>query len=319
MKIQINKESAVSIRDQLIEQISLQIASGSLSHEDKLPSIRALAARLDIHYSTITSVYNHLADVGILEVRQGSGVRVASLKAAHRKPSSKDKSGADKSVDAQLDSMINDFLVDCCDFGLSAEQVLDKFKTFIAKRKPLKQIVVIDRNPDFHNVWLTELKPNFKLPVKAITIEDFKSNPDILGYSLIVTSLYHLFAFQSYVKDKTRLVPCNIEPARAELDEVGKIRSGSLIMLISASETLMKMASKLIAAQRGNDVAVRTILLSEKTEWQYTFEHADLILCDSQSKDEVTKFNKKGKKVLPFSLCSNATIALIQDRIEKWG
>ena len=131
MKIQINKESAVSIRDQLIEQISLQIASGSLSHEDKLPSIRALAARLDIHYSTITSVYNHLADVGILEVRQGSGVRVASLKAAHRKPSSKDKSGADKSVDAQLDSMINDFLVDCCDFGLSAEQVLDKFKTFM--------------------------------------------------------------------------------------------------------------------------------------------------------------------------------------------
>lgn len=318
MKIQINKESPVSIRDQLIEQISLQIASGALSHEDKLPSIRALAARLDIHYSTITSVYNHLADVGLLEVRQGSGVRVASLKSSQKK-SSKDKSNSNNSIDAQLDSMINEFLVDCCDFGLSQEQVLEKFKGFIARRKPLKQIVVIDRNPDFHSVWLTELKPNFSLPVKAITIEEFKSNPDILGDSLVVTSLYHLFAFQSYVKDKTRLVPCNIEPARAELEEVGKMRSGSLIMLVSASETLMKMASKLIAAQRGNDVAVRTILLKEKTEWQYTFEHADLILCDAQSKDEVTKFNKKGKKVLPFSLCSNATIALIQDRIAKWG
>ncbi|MDX2105693.1 MAG: GntR family transcriptional regulator [Candidatus Melainabacteria bacterium] len=319
MKIQINKESPVSIRDQLIEQISLQIASGALSHEDKLPSIRALAARLDIHYSTITSVYNHLADVGLLEVRQGSGVRVASLKSSQKKSGSKEKSSSNNSVDAQLDSMINEFLVDCCDFGLSQEQVLEKFKGFIARRKPLKQIVVIDRNPDFHPVWLTELKPNFSLPVKAITIEDFKSNPDILGDSLVVTSLYHLFAFQSYVKDKTRLVPCNIEPARAELEEVGKMRSGSLIMLVSASETLMKMASKLIAAQRGNDVAVRTILLKDKTEWQYTFEHADLILCDTQSKDEVTKFNKKGKKVLPFSLCSNATIALIQDRIAKWG
>lgn len=313
MKISINKESAIPIRDQLIEQISLQIASGALGHDDKLPSIRALAARLDIHYSTITSVYNHLADVGLLEVRQGSGVRVASLKST-----AKNKNPRSKSIENELDSMINEFLVDCCDANFSAEQVRSGFKNFLANRKSLKQIIVIDRNPDFHSVWLTELKPHFSLPVKAITIEDFKDNPSVMIDSLVVTSLYHLFAFQSYVKDKTRLVPCNIEPARAELEEVGKIRSGSLIMLVSASETLMKMASKLIAAQRGNDVAVRTVLLSDKKEWQYTFDHADLILCDMQSKDEVTAF-KKGKKILPFSLCSPATIALIQDRIEKWG
>ncbi len=313
MKILINKESAIPIRDQLIEQISLQIASGSLGHEDKLPSIRALAARLDIHYSTITSVYNHLAEVGLLEVRQGSGVRVASMKTP-----AKSKSPRPQSKEAELDSMINSFLVDCCDAGFSASAVRSGFKDFLSNRKSLKQIVVVDRNPDFHSVWLSELKPHFSLPVKAITIDEFKANPEIMTDSLIVTSLYHLFVFQSYVKDKTRLVPCNIEPARAELEEVSKIRSGSLVLLISASETLMKMASKLIAAHRGNDVAVRTVMLSDKTEWQYTFDHADLILCDTQSKKEVLAF-KKGKKILPFSLCSQATIALIQDRIEKWG
>src|SRR5215470_9965026 len=78
MKITINKDSQVPIRDQLIEQIGLQIASGGLKGKEKLPSIRALADRLGIHYSTVTAAYNHLSDVGLLEIRQGSGVRVAS-------------------------------------------------------------------------------------------------------------------------------------------------------------------------------------------------------------------------------------------------
>ena len=40
MKIIVNKESEIPIRDQLIEQISLQIASGTLKGKEKLPSIR---------------------------------------------------------------------------------------------------------------------------------------------------------------------------------------------------------------------------------------------------------------------------------------
>ncbi len=77
MKIVVNKESEIPIRDQIIEQIGLQIASGTLKGKEKLPSIRALADRLGIHYSTVTAAYNHLAETGLLDVRQGSGVTVA--------------------------------------------------------------------------------------------------------------------------------------------------------------------------------------------------------------------------------------------------
>ena len=72
MKISISKDSSIPIRDQLIEQLGLQIAAGTLKPHQKLPSIRALADRLGVHYSTITAAYNHMADVGLLEVRQGS-------------------------------------------------------------------------------------------------------------------------------------------------------------------------------------------------------------------------------------------------------
>ena len=100
LKIVVNKESDIPIRDQIIEQIGLQIASGTLKGKEKLPSIRALADRLGIHYSTVTAAYNHLAETGLLEVRQGSGVRVSG-----RSPrSEEDQEDQEKPHPGELDS-----------------------------------------------------------------------------------------------------------------------------------------------------------------------------------------------------------------------
>ncbi len=120
MKVTINKESAVPIRDQLIEQIALQIASGALKSQEKLPSIRALATRLGIHYSTITAAYNHLAGVGLLDIRQGSGVRVAG------KPKTEAKQ-------TDLNQMCQDFLATVSENGFSREQVKPLLHSMLEK------------------------------------------------------------------------------------------------------------------------------------------------------------------------------------------
>lgn len=307
MKISINKESSVPVRDQLVEQVSLQIASGMLTAREKLPSIRALAARLGIHYSTVTAAYNHLADVGLLEIRQGSGVRVASISSRDSEPSAK----------TDLDGMINDFLARASESGFAAKDVLKAFEK-IKDRKPVKQILVVDRNVDFHPVLLTELKPHFSVPIKVCTVQQILENPSLMDDSLILTSLYHLFTFQDKVKDRTRLVPCNIEPARTEMEKIAALRSGSLILLVSVSQTLMTMATKLVAAHRGEEVAVRSVLLSDEKELNYMVNHADLILCDSPSEEAVRKIADP-KKLLAFKLYPPSTIELIQERLKKWG
>lgn len=304
MKISINKDSSVPIRDQLVEQISLQIASGILETETKLPSIRALAGRLDIHYSTVTAAYNHLADVGLLEIRQGSGVRVAKV-------------GNSKETKDDLNSLFMDFLAKCCDYGHSYKEVANVINTK-SKREPVKSILAVDRNEDFHSVITTELKPHFSIPVNAITVDKLKEDISKADNSLIVTSLYHLFSFQSLIEDKTRLVPCNIEPARQELEQVKEMRSGTILLLVSVSETLMSMATKLVAAQRGEEVAVRSVLLDDKKELEYMIGYADLILCDSPSESRMMDLTG-GKKLKCFKLYSPSTISLIKSRLEKWG
>lgn len=307
MKISINKESSVPVRDQLVEQVSLQIASGMLTAREKLPSIRALAARLGIHYSTVTAAYNHLADVGLLEIRQGSGVRVASISTRDSEPSAK----------TDLDGMINDFLARASESGFAAKDVLKAFEK-IKDRKPVKQIVVVDRNVDFHPVLLTELKPHFSVPIKVYTVQEILEDPSLMEDSLILTSLYHLFTFQDKVKDRTRLVPCNIEPARLEMEKIATLRSGSLVLLVSVSQTLMTMATKLVAAHRGEEIAVRSVLLSDEKELNYMVNHADLILCDSPSEETIRKIADP-KKSIAFKLYPPSTIELIQERLKKWG
>jgi len=307
VKISINKESSVPVRDQLVEQVSLQIASGMLTAREKLPSIRALAARLGIHYSTVTAAYNHLADVGLLEIRQGSGVRVASINGRDSEPAAK----------TDLDGMINDFLARASESGFAAKDVLKAFEK-IKDRKPVKRILVVDRNEDFHPVLLTELKPHFSVPVEVCTVQEILENPNLMDESLILTSLYHLFTFQDKVKDRTRLVPCNIEPARTEMEKIATVRSGSLILLVSVSQTLMTMATKLVAAHRGEEVAVRAVLLSDEKELNYMVNHADLILCDSPSEETLRKIADP-KKLLAFKLYPPSTIELIKERLKKWG
>lgn len=304
MKVSINKESAVPIRDQLIEQIALQIASGALKSQEKLPSIRALAQRLGIHYSTITAAYNHLAGVGLLDIRQGSGVRVAGK----AKPEVKN---------ADLEKMCQDFLAMVSENGFSREQVKPLLQNMLEK-KPVKRIIVVDRNKDFHAVQLAELKPEFTTDVVAMTTEEMLEHKDWLPDSLVITSLYHVFAFENLIDDRTRLIVCDIEPARQELNHVQELKDGSLVLLVSYSQTLLNMATKLLAAQRGEQIAVRSVLTTDETELKYMMKYATIVICDLASQSVVGQFAGK-TPFMVFRLYSQHTIERIKERLKNWG
>ena len=307
MKISINRDSEVAIRDQLVDQIGLQIASGSLKADEKLPSVRALASRLGIHYNTVSSAYNHLADVGLLEVRQGSGVRVAG-KLRRRDFDLKS---------ATLEDMIKSFLPIVAEHGFSRRELKAAMEQAL-EQKPVKRILVVDRNPDFHPLLIAELQPHLSLPVEPITVQDLSKRSELLADSLVVTSLYHLIALRELDILPTRLVVCNVEPGRTEIEAVVNLPESSLVLLVSVSPTLIKLATNVMAAVRGNEVAVRGVALEERKELEYSIPYAKLVVCDGPSKDFVSSVGGR-TPVQVFRLYSSATIDLIKERLQKWG
>lgn len=307
IKLSISKDSAVPVKDQLIEQIGLQIASGTLKPKDKLPSIRALASKLGIHHSTITAAYSHLEDAGLLEIRQGSGVRVANRQLG----------GESQHKELSMEQLFRQMLARAAEQGMSRDE-LRKFTDKMLDVKPIKRIIVIDRNEDFHPILLAELSPHFSIPIQPMTFEKLSKQKELLKDSFIVTSFYHLFPLQSLDIDPTRFVVCTVEPGKDELDSLLDLRAGSLVACISVSPTLLKMAKNMAAAVRGEEIAVRCIDKSETQEIHYIMKHANLVLCDGPSESIVLASSGK-IPVKVFHLYSQATLALIRSRIEKWN
>lgn len=307
MKISISRESLVPIRDQLVEQIALQIAAGLLKGDEKLPSIRALAQRLGIHYNTVSSAYNHLGEVGLLDIRQGSGVRVAG-KMRRRELDLQS---------ANLDDLLRDFLAIAAEHGFTRKE-LREHVIGVLEVKPVARILLVDRNPDFHKLLVAELEPHFNTPIETITADELRARKEVLSDSLVVTSLYHVFSLQGFTVDPTRLVVCHVEPARAEMEVVSSLPSGSLVVLVSVSPTLLRMASNIMAGLRGEEIAVRTVTLDDRKELAYVLPYANAVLCDLPSQKAVTELLGKSPTRV-FHLYSSSTIDLIRDRLSKWG
>src|SRR5262245_38012378 len=76
MQLWVSKNSDVPLREQLVTQVLLGIASEELKPNQKLPSTRELARRLRVHSNTVNAAYRDLAARGWVEFRKGSGVYV---------------------------------------------------------------------------------------------------------------------------------------------------------------------------------------------------------------------------------------------------
>ena len=156
MRLWLSKNSAASLREQLGTQLTLGVISGDLQPGDKLPSVRELARRYQIHSNTVSAAYRDVESRGWLEVRKGSGVYVRDVRQATEKSS--------------LDQLVEGFLEQTRRQGFSAAEV----RTGLARvlgAAPVCRVVVIEPEPELCEILATELREHIPLPVTAGVLE----------------------------------------------------------------------------------------------------------------------------------------------------
>lgn len=72
----VHPTSGLPIYRQIMEQVCALIAGGRLMPGDLLPSVRQLAAELEVNMMTISKAYARLEAEGIIERVRGTGMRV---------------------------------------------------------------------------------------------------------------------------------------------------------------------------------------------------------------------------------------------------
>jgi GntR family transcriptional regulator len=81
---QLDARSGVPVYLQLFNQIRLYTAAGRLRRGDRLPTVRELAAQLEVNFNTVARAYRLLDRAGVVSAQQGRGTFVLDARAKAR-------------------------------------------------------------------------------------------------------------------------------------------------------------------------------------------------------------------------------------------
>jgi len=78
-ELHIDPDSHTPMVQQIVDQVQAAIVCGRLAQGDSLPSVRAVASNHGIHVMTVSTAYQRLVALGMLDRRRGSALRVRSV------------------------------------------------------------------------------------------------------------------------------------------------------------------------------------------------------------------------------------------------
>ena len=118
------EKASVPIWLQLKNRFIYLITSGHYLPGDQLPTVRSMAADIEINYNTVSKVYKSLEEDGYIESHHRQGVFVCDVS---------DKPGVSLAVTAEMVTM--EYIQRCQELGLSLAEISSIFNEAVMKIK----------------------------------------------------------------------------------------------------------------------------------------------------------------------------------------
>lgn len=119
MNIIIKPQGTLAIYEQIVNQLKNAIVTGELTAGEALPSIRSLAAELQVSVITTKRAYEELEKEGLLRSKAGKGFYVCEYNTDYLK---------EKQL-MIIEKRIQELIEDCKSAGLTAEEVVEMVQT----------------------------------------------------------------------------------------------------------------------------------------------------------------------------------------------
>jgi DNA-binding transcriptional regulator YhcF (GntR family) len=228
MRFWITKNSELPVREQLVRQVLLGILSEDLPSGHKLPSVRAVARRHQIHSNTVSAAYHDLLEQGWLELRRGSGLYVRPLQ---------------PDGDGQLDQLLAALLQSARRQNYEPEEVLQRLEHMIHP-VPYQRILIAEADPAMREILLAELSESLTVP-----ISNFDSS--VLapaGRALVVALPTRAVKIR---RQLPRGVPCialRLRSVRASLEGATKPPPDSVVTIVSRSAEIRLWSRAMLIA-----------------------------------------------------------------------
>ena len=121
---EIDDKSSLPIWLQLKNRFIYLIQSGHYLPGDQLPTVRGLAADIEINYNTVSKVYKSLEEDGYIASKHRQGAFVCDVS---------DKAGV--SVDSTAEMVTAEYINRCLELGMTLEEIDERFRLSLKDAK----------------------------------------------------------------------------------------------------------------------------------------------------------------------------------------
>lgn len=118
--IELDEHSGIPLWVQLRNRLTYLIDSGHFQNGDRLPTVRALAADLNVNYHTVNKVYTSLERDGYISSKRGVGAFVDKAP----------DTGGDDAISG--DAVIAECIRQCLELGMTPDDVEKHFARMLA-------------------------------------------------------------------------------------------------------------------------------------------------------------------------------------------
>jgi len=262
MRFWITKNSELPVREQLVRQVLLGILSEDLPAGHKLPSVRAVARRHQIHSNTVSAAYHDLLEQGWLELRRGSGLYVRPMQA---------------SADGQLDGMLAALLQSAHRQNYEPEEVLQRLEHMVHP-VPYDRILIAEPEPAMREILQAELADAMSFPISAADLASCKLEQP--RRALVVALPTRAAKIR---RQLPRGVPCialRLRSVQASLEGQTKPSPDTVITIVSRSAEI-RLWSRAMLIAVGLDPDSLSEIDATSNGWQDRLTRNALIVADA--------------------------------------
>jgi DNA-binding transcriptional regulator YhcF (GntR family) len=288
MQIALSKNSEVPLRQQLAEQIVFLITTGQLRAGDALPSVRALARQSKVHHNTVSEAYQQLVSRGWLTRRRGTQLVVGTI------------SGALLAKPHTLDELINETVERAKEMGYTLQALRQKVLERLMAQPP-DHFLVVEQEPGLREIIRQEVVDSVGLPVESCSLEDFASEPSLAIGAQVLAANHILGDLKMLVPQSRPTIGLVYSQAAEHVDLIRKLKSPSIVAVVSVSEGLLRTAKGLLAPAMGRKHTLNEVLVVRGATVR--LETVDLAFCDT-----ITVPMVRSRRKLHYRLIANACL-----------
>ena len=308
MRLWLNRTGEVSLREQLVTQVTLGILCHELAPGDRLPSTRELARRYNIHANTASAAYKQLEQEGWLEFRHGSGVFVrAKQPTAPHSP--------EMAAEFALDHLIGDLMAKARKLGVADSLLRERLRRWLSLAPPSRWLV-IEPDAELRRILMHEMKQALTLPIAGCTPEEC-THPSLLNGSMLVTVPSKAEMVRKLLPAGTELTVLQVHPVSPELmarlQRYMPEHAGDLVGIASRWKEFQRIAQTLLIAA---GLSPECLLVRDAAEpgWKRGLEATVGVVCDAVTALELPS----GVFPLRFTLMDEPTLVGLRKQEEQF-